>query len=64
MAPQTVLDCVVVGAGPAGLGASAALSAGGVEHAVLERGRPPSTCGPRRSAASSGAPASAVRAQL
>jgi NAD(P)-binding Rossmann-like domain len=31
---------VVVGAGPAGLAASAALSAGGVEHTVLERGRP------------------------
>jgi cation diffusion facilitator CzcD-associated flavoprotein CzcO len=30
----------VVGAGPAGLAASAALSAGGVEHVVLERGRP------------------------
>ena len=40
MAPQTVLDCVVVGAGPAGLAASAALSARGVGHAVLERGRP------------------------
>jgi putative flavoprotein involved in K+ transport len=40
MAPQRVLDCVVVGAGPAGLAASAALSARGVEHAVLERGRP------------------------
>jgi putative flavoprotein involved in K+ transport len=40
MAPQRILDCVVVGAGPAGLAASAALSAGGVEHTVLERGRP------------------------
>jgi putative flavoprotein involved in K+ transport len=32
-------DCAVVGAGPAGLATSAALSAGGVEHVVLERGR-------------------------
>ena len=40
MAPPTVLDCVVVGAGQAGLAASAAPSAGGGEHAVLERGRP------------------------
>jgi putative flavoprotein involved in K+ transport len=34
-----VLDCVVVGAGPAGLAASAALTERGVEHEVLERGR-------------------------
>jgi putative flavoprotein involved in K+ transport len=34
-----LIDCVVVGAGPAGLAASAALSARGVEHLVLERGR-------------------------
>ncbi|MBO9556479.1 NAD(P)-binding domain-containing protein [Cellulomonas sp.] len=33
------VDCVVVGAGPAGLAASAALAAEGVEHVVLERGR-------------------------
>jgi putative flavoprotein involved in K+ transport len=36
---QTGIDCVVVGAGPAGLAASAALTAHGVEHVVLERGR-------------------------
>jgi putative flavoprotein involved in K+ transport len=30
-------DCVVVGAGPAGLAASAALTAHGIEHEVLER---------------------------
>ncbi len=36
---QTVLDCVVVGGGPAGLAASAALTAHQVEHVVLERGR-------------------------
>jgi len=34
-----ILDCAVVGAGPAGLAASAALAARGVEHVVLERGR-------------------------
>jgi putative flavoprotein involved in K+ transport len=34
-----LIDCAVVGAGPAGLAASAALSARGVEHVVLERGR-------------------------
>jgi putative flavoprotein involved in K+ transport len=34
-----VIDCVVVGAGPAGLAASAALRGRGVEHVVLERGR-------------------------
>jgi putative flavoprotein involved in K+ transport len=33
------MDCVVVGAGPAGLAASAALGARGVEHVVLERDR-------------------------
>jgi putative flavoprotein involved in K+ transport len=32
-------DCVVVGAGPAGLAASASLVARGVDHVVLERGR-------------------------
>jgi putative flavoprotein involved in K+ transport len=32
-------DCVVVGAGPAGLAASLALDARGVDHVVLERGR-------------------------
>jgi putative flavoprotein involved in K+ transport len=36
---QTVIDCVVVGAGPAGLAASAALTERDVEHVVLERGR-------------------------
>jgi putative flavoprotein involved in K+ transport len=39
MPRRMVLDCVVVGAGPAGLAASAALAARGVEHVVLERGR-------------------------
>ena len=34
-----MIDCVVVGAGPAGLAASAALGARGVEHVVLERDR-------------------------
>jgi putative flavoprotein involved in K+ transport len=34
-----LIDCAVVGAGPAGLAASAALSARGVEHVLLERGR-------------------------
>jgi putative flavoprotein involved in K+ transport len=34
-----VIDCAVVGAGPAGLAASAALAARGVEHVVLERDR-------------------------
>ncbi len=34
-----LIDCAVVGAGPAGLAASAALTARGVEHVVLERGR-------------------------
>jgi putative flavoprotein involved in K+ transport len=33
------VDCAVVGAGPAGLAASAALAARGVEHLVLGRGR-------------------------
>ncbi len=36
---RRVIDCAVVGAGPAGLAASAAPSARGVEHVVLERGR-------------------------
>lgn len=34
-----LIDCAVMGAGPAGLAASAALSARGVEHVVLEGGR-------------------------
>jgi putative flavoprotein involved in K+ transport len=34
-----LIDCAVVGAGPAGLATSTALSARGVEHVVLERGR-------------------------
>jgi putative flavoprotein involved in K+ transport len=34
-----MIDCVVVGAGPAGLAASAALTERGVDHVVLERGR-------------------------
>ena len=34
-----LIDCAVVGAGPAGLAASAALSACRVEHVVLEQGR-------------------------
>jgi putative flavoprotein involved in K+ transport len=38
-AGRTGIDCVVVGAGPAGLAASGALTAQGVEHVVLERGR-------------------------
>lgn len=33
------IDCVVVGAGPAGLAASAALTARGIEHEVLEKSR-------------------------
>jgi hypothetical protein len=35
---RRVLDCVVVGAGPAGLAASAALTERGIEHEILERG--------------------------
>ena len=34
-----MIDCAVVGAGPAGLAASAALTQRGVQHLVLERGR-------------------------
>jgi putative flavoprotein involved in K+ transport len=34
-----VIDCAVVGAGPAGLAASAALTERDLEHVVLERGR-------------------------
>jgi putative flavoprotein involved in K+ transport len=34
-----VIDCAVVGAGPAGLAASVALAGGGVDHVVLERDR-------------------------
>jgi putative flavoprotein involved in K+ transport len=36
---MSVTDCVVVGAGPAGLATSAALSEHGVDHLLLERGR-------------------------
>jgi putative flavoprotein involved in K+ transport len=36
---QSDVDCVVVGGGPAGLAASAALTANEVEHEVLERDR-------------------------
>ncbi|MGH3785917.1 MAG: flavin-containing monooxygenase [Pseudonocardiaceae bacterium] len=36
---RAVIDCVVVGGGPAGLAASAALTDRGVDHVVLERGR-------------------------
>ena len=38
MAGQPVIDCAVVGAGPAGLAVSAALAVSGVDHVVLERG--------------------------
>lgn len=38
-----VMDCVVVGAGPAGLAASSLLSKFGIEHVVLERARPGET---------------------
>jgi putative flavoprotein involved in K+ transport len=34
-----VIDCAVVGAGPAGLAASVALADRGVDHVILERGR-------------------------
>ena len=37
------IDCVVVGGGPAGLAASAALTGRDVEHVVFERGRPGQT---------------------
>jgi putative flavoprotein involved in K+ transport len=36
---RRLIDCAVVGAGPAGLATSAALGARGVEHVVLERDR-------------------------
>jgi putative flavoprotein involved in K+ transport len=39
MERDRVIDCVVVGAGPAGLAASVALADRGVEHEVLERDR-------------------------
>lgn len=39
MSRHDVVDCVVVGAGPAGLAVSAALTDRGVEHVVLEQGR-------------------------
>jgi cation diffusion facilitator CzcD-associated flavoprotein CzcO len=38
-----VLDCAVVGAGPVGLAMSAALAVRGVDHVVLEKGRPGET---------------------
>jgi putative flavoprotein involved in K+ transport len=38
-----VVDCVIVGAGPAGLAASGAMTAAGIDHLVLERGRPGQT---------------------
>lgn len=38
-----VIDCVVVGAGPAGLAASTSLAGLGIEHVVLERARPGET---------------------
>ena len=34
-----VLDCIVLGAGPAGLATSRALSDRGIDHVVLERDR-------------------------
>ena len=43
MRRRAVLDCVVVGAGPAGLAASTALTAARVQHLVLERGQPGQT---------------------
>lgn len=43
MPGRTPIDCLVIGAGPAGLATSAALTAGGVDHVVLERGRPGQT---------------------
>lgn len=36
---DTVIDCAVVGAGPAGLASSVALGERDVDHVVLERGR-------------------------
>jgi putative flavoprotein involved in K+ transport len=36
---QMMTDCVVVGAGPAGLATSAALTQRGVDHVILERGQ-------------------------
>jgi putative flavoprotein involved in K+ transport len=43
MPRQPVLDCAVIGAGPAGLAMSAALADRGVDHVVLDRGRPGET---------------------
>ena len=43
MARKSVLDCAVIGAGPAGLAMSAALGNRGVDHIVLEKGRPGET---------------------
>ena len=43
MARPPALDCAVVGAGPAGLAMSAALAVRGVDHVVLEKGRPGET---------------------
>jgi cation diffusion facilitator CzcD-associated flavoprotein CzcO len=37
MPRQPVLDCAVIGAGPAGLAMSAALADRGVDHVVLDR---------------------------
>jgi putative flavoprotein involved in K+ transport len=39
MALQHVLDCAVIGAGPAGLAVSGALATRGVDHLALERGQ-------------------------
>ena len=39
MRRRAVLDCVVVGAAPAGLAASTALTAAGIQH-LLELGQP------------------------
>ncbi|OUM42721.1 NAD(P)-binding domain-containing protein [Arthrobacter sedimenti] len=38
-----VIECAVIGAGPAGLAASVSLSGFGIEHVVLERARPGET---------------------
>lgn len=39
MSRREALDCVVIGAGPAGLATSAALTERGIDHLVLESGR-------------------------
>ena len=46
MMGQSVMDCAVVGAGPAGLAVSAALTVRGVDHVVLDRGRAAETWRP------------------